>query len=72
MKLAFDKEKFAKSLRQKRLIDEDVDLRVLAKKLKISASTLSRCENGRIPELMNYAKLCQWLNVPLQEFIKSK
>lgn len=70
MKLTFDSNNFSKSLRQKRLIEMNTDLRTLAKSLKVSAATLSRCEKGRTPELLTFATLCEWLNIPMNEFIK--
>lgn len=72
MKIAFDKESFSKSLKQKRIIDENIDLRELAKKLKISISTLSRCENGETPNVVTYATLCNWLETPMDYFITTK
>ena len=38
-------------------------IRITAKEIGISASTLSRIENGRIPDLDTFAKLCKWLKV---------
>lgn len=72
MKLVFDSEGFSKHIRQKRIIDKNVDLRTLAKILQISTSTLSRVENGRMPELSAYAKICHWIGKPMNHFIKVK
>lgn len=72
MQAIFDSKQFSKTLKQKRLIDEDVDMRTLAEKLNISPSTISRCENGFKPDLDAYAKLCHWLGKPMQTFIKIK
>jgi DNA-binding XRE family transcriptional regulator len=71
MKLIYDAEGFAKKIKQKRIIELDIDTRTLGLKLNISAATISRCENGRMPELLTYAKLCKWVGVPMNQFIKT-
>lgn len=38
-------------------------LREVAKEIGISPATLMRVENGRVPDLVTFGKLCQWLNV---------
>lgn len=72
----FLNERFGKAIKQKRVIELDTDLRSLAKKIKISPATLSRCENGNTPDLLTYAMLCDWLGMSKDEFfakpIKSK
>lgn len=68
MKLTFDSSRFAKAVKQKRVIDDDVDMRFLAKKLKVAVSTISRCENGKKPELITYAKICLWLGTDMSSF----
>lgn len=65
----FDGNLFGKALRQKRVVDLDVDLRTVSKKTGISISTLSRCENGGMPELTTFFDLCRWLQRPVDEFI---
>jgi len=72
MELVFNSKQFSKQIKQKRLIDEDIDLRTLAARISVSASTLSRCENGDRPDLDAYAKICYWLEKPLDMFIKIK
>lgn len=72
MKLIFDSAAFSKQVKQKRVIDEDLDMRSLAKKIKISAATISRCENGYMPDLDAYAKLCYWIGKSMNDFIKFK
>lgn len=72
MKQVFDGQKFAKAIRQKRLIDLDIDLRECAKIIGISFPTLSRCENGRIPELLTYAAICNWLRISMNDFVSEK
>ncbi len=70
MQLKFDSAAFAKQLRQKRIIDENIDLRTVAQKTGVSPATLSRVEKGRMPELLTYAALCRWLGVPMNQYIK--
>jgi transcriptional regulator with XRE-family HTH domain len=67
-KTIFQNETFGKAIKQKRVIEMDVDLRTLSKKLKISPATLSRCENGNAPDLNTYALLCDWLNASKDDF----
>lgn len=69
MDVIWDGEQFSKQLKQKRLIDENTDMRSLAARIEVSAATISRCENGEMPDLKSYAKLCFYLNKPLDMFI---
>lgn len=56
----------AEKLRKKR---ENRSLRVVAKEADVSFSTLSRVEQGRIPDLETFAKICAWLKVPPNTFL---
>lgn len=38
-------------------------LRATAAKIGISPATLSRIEQGRLPDLENFGKICRWLDV---------
>ena len=38
-------------------------IREAAKEIGISSSTLSRVENGHLPDLANYQKICKWLGI---------
>ena len=38
-------------------------IRAIAKKIGISPATLSRVENGHLPDLENFQKICRWLKV---------
>lgn len=38
-------------------------VRATAKQIGISPATLSRVENGHLPDLENFRKICQWLKV---------
>lgn len=50
------------------------NLRDIAKEIgEVSISTLSRIEQGKIPDLSTYMKICEWLEVSPDEFnINSK
>lgn len=41
----------------------DRGIRATAKEIGISPSTLSRVENGHLPDLENYRKICNWLGI---------
>ena len=43
-------------------------LRFTGTALNISAATLSRLENGKLPDLTSYIRVCNWLGVPLSTF----
>jgi len=45
-------------------------LRETAKKIGVSAPTLSRIEQGRVPDLETYLTLCDWLEVSTEYFVK--
>ncbi len=38
-------------------------VRATAQKIGISPATLSRVENGHLPDLENFQKICRWLKV---------
>lgn len=72
-KVVWDSKGFSRGLKQKRMIDDDIDMRTLSAKIDVSPSTISRCENGKIvPDLESYAKLCHYMGQPLNAFIKIK
>ena len=62
----------AKMVKTKRTIDQDIPLHEAADSLGISTMTLSRIENGTMPDLRTYAKLCKWIGVELDKFVKVK
>jgi DNA-binding XRE family transcriptional regulator len=70
MKITFDFDGFRKEIRTKRLIEKEENLIKAAKRIGISRSTLWRCENGEMTDLMTYAKLCRWLNIPMDKHFK--
>ena len=63
-------EKLADMVRSKRA---SKGLRETAKEIgDISAPTLSRIEQGKIPDLDTYIKICDWLNVSTDYFTETK
>jgi transcriptional regulator with XRE-family HTH domain len=44
-------------------------LRAAAAEAGVSPSTLSRVEQSKIPDLQTLMKLCDWLNISVNEFI---
>lgn len=65
----FNSAKFSKAVKVKRIIEQCITMRTLAKKIKVSAATISRTENGLMPEMINFLRLCSWLEVPAGYFI---
>ena len=45
-------------------------LRDTAKEIGTSSPTLSRIENGNLPDIDTYLKICTWLDVPSDYFNK--
>jgi transcriptional regulator with XRE-family HTH domain len=44
-------------------------IRAAAAEAGVSHATLSRVENGHMPDLMTFARICQWLEVDPGEFL---
>ncbi|BAJ83266.1 Xre family transcriptional regulator (plasmid) [Acidiphilium multivorum AIU301] len=44
-------------------------VRATAADVGISAATLSRVENGHMPDLETFAKICRWLDRDAREFL---
>ena len=40
-----------------------VGIRAAAREIGLSPATLSRVENGQMPDLANFTKICRWLEV---------
>jgi len=72
MKIKYDSERLSKLVKTKRIIDLDLDIRSAAKKIKISAATLSRIENGKTPDIETLAVVCHWINEPIDSFFIKK
>lgn len=63
--MKFNSKEFATDVKNKR---GELSLRDLSKQLDISTSTLSRIENGEMPELLTYATLCLWMDVSMSKY----
>lgn len=64
-----DTEKLALAVRAKR---GDEGLRSTAEKIgNISAATLSRIEQGKVPDVETFLRLCQWLGRQPSDFTSS-
>ena len=44
-------------------------VRAAAKEIGISPATLSRIENGNVPDLATFASICQWLDTDPNQFL---
>lgn len=44
-------------------------IRAAAAEADVSSATLSRVENGHMPDLLTFAKICRWLEVDPREFL---
>jgi len=47
-------------------------IRQAAKEAGVSPATLSRVENGKVPDLETFSKICQWLGEDPSEFLGFK
>ena len=70
--MVYDSALFSKTIKLKRLIELEIPIRKAATVICISSSTLCRIENGQIPDLLTYAKLCKWLKKDMNVFIKNR
>ena len=64
--MQFNTKQFAKDIKTKRTIDNNLSLRQLSELLttktsSISAATISRVENENLPDIVTAAILCKWL-----------
>lgn len=48
-----------------------LSLRDLANKIDVSLNTLSRVERGHVPDLTNFRRIIDWLDVPADAFLRS-
>ena len=46
-----------------------VGIRATARQIGLSPATLSRIENGRLPDLDNFTRICRWLEVDPAELL---
>jgi len=56
-------------LRQRRR-EHRLSLRDLADEIGVSLNTLSRVERGHIPDLVNFQRIVDWLDVPADAFLE--
>ena len=68
--MIFNIEKLRKDLITKRLIEEKLSLREASVKSNISAATLSRVENSKLPDVETFAKLCEWLGTDAKSYFQ--
>jgi transcriptional regulator with XRE-family HTH domain len=47
-------------------------IREVAKEVGISSATLSRIENGKLPDIDTFSKICKWLNIDPAEILGCK
>jgi len=47
-------------------------IREVAAEMEISSATLSRIENGKIPDLRTFSKICNWLKIDPSEVLGCK
>ena len=65
----YDSESLKKDLRLKRIIELELNMDACAKIIGISKSTLSRVENGNMPDLLTFFKIIKWLETDIKEYI---
>lgn len=73
MKNRFKQQLFSEAVKDKmftQMLKEKkrIGLRDFAKEIDISAATLSRIENGKMPDLETYFRICFWLKRSTNEF----
>jgi transcriptional regulator with XRE-family HTH domain len=70
MSIIFNHTAFAETLKAKR-DSMELGVREAAEQIgNLSASTLSRIENGKIPDLPDFLAICAWMNRDPSEFWK--
>lgn len=69
MKQIFDSEMFAEkvTLHRERC---RLSLRDAGKQVNLSASTLNRIEQGKLPDIETFFRLCKWMILPTDYFLK--
>jgi len=67
----FDAVAFGKAAKTKRVIELNLGVREVAQKLGVSASTVSRIENGKggKSDINTIFTVCSWLRVSVCDFI---
>jgi transcriptional regulator with XRE-family HTH domain len=67
--IKYNSELLQKDLRLKRIIDFKLSLEKCSKLIGISKPTLSRIENGSLPDLMTFFKIIKWLDSDARIYI---
>lgn len=65
MSAELDTQRLAAAIKSKR---GSAGLRSTAEVIGTSASTLSRVEQGNLPDIETYIRICKWLEVPTDHF----
>lgn len=71
MQQSLDLKSFSKAVKKKRT-ELGIDIRELSKRLGIGIGTISRMENGKQPDISVLLLTCDWLDVSICSFIKTK
>jgi transcriptional regulator with XRE-family HTH domain len=66
----YDSESLKKDLKTKRVIELGISMQVCSKQIGISTPTLSRIENGSMPDLITFFKIVKWLKNDGLKYIK--
>jgi hypothetical protein len=66
----YDSESLKKDLRLKRIIELELSMDECSKMIGISKATLSRIENGSMPDLLTFLKIVKWLEKDIKEYVK--
>ncbi|NTJ08705.1 helix-turn-helix domain-containing protein [Rhizobium lusitanum] len=64
--MSLDIEKFGEMVAKRR---GTLGVRAAAKEIGVSPATLSRIENGNVPDLMTFAAICKWLGEEPAKFL---
>ncbi len=65
----YDRESLKRDLKTKRVIDLGVSMEVCSKQIGVSKPTLSRIENGNMPDLITFFKIIRWLGSDAKKYI---
>ena len=52
--------------------DEDISWRELARRAGVSPSTLTRIQQGKLPDVNTLGALLEWLDMPAEEFLVTR
>ncbi len=67
--IKYNGELLQKDLRLKRIIDFKLSLETCSKLIGISKPTLSRIENGSMPDIITFFKIIKWLDSDAKIYI---